>query len=89
LGHESFGTVIQCWDKVRYIKPDDRFLRPEMKLKDLTDEASTHQYLLDLVRTQTIPLKNFYSHVIPFDHFEEGFKLLIEKRASKIVFTMQ
>ena len=52
------------------------------------DETSTHQYLLDLVRTQTIPLKNFYSHTMSFDDFDEGFKMLVEKRASKIVFMM-
>jgi len=28
LGHESFGTVVQCGSKVRNIKPGDRFLRP-------------------------------------------------------------
>ena len=28
LGHESFGIVIHCGDKVRNIKIGDRFLRP-------------------------------------------------------------
>ncbi len=53
------------------------------------DETSAHQYLLDLVRIQAIPIKNFYSHAMPFDEFESGFKMLVEKRASKLVFTMQ
>ena len=52
------------------------------------DETSAHQYLLDLVRIQAIPLENFYSHSIPFDDFESGFKLLVEKKAFKIAFVM-
>ena len=52
------------------------------------DETSAHQFLLDLVRIQAIPLKNFYSHSMTFDNFEAGFKMLVEKQASKIVFTM-
>ena len=52
------------------------------------DEVSAHQFLLDLVRIHAVPFKNFYSHVLPFDDFEEGFRLLQEKRATKIIFTM-
>jgi threonine dehydrogenase-like Zn-dependent dehydrogenase len=52
------------------------------------DESSAHQYLLDLVRIKAVPLKAFYSHTLPFDEFEAGFQMLIEKQASKIVFTM-
>lgn len=57
-------------------------------IKSGPDETSAHQYLLDLVRIEAIPFKKFYSHKIAFDDFEEGFKLLLEKQASKIVFTM-
>lgn len=52
------------------------------------DETSAHQYLLDLVRIQAIPMANFYSHTLPFEQFDEGFQLLVAKKASKIVFTM-
>lgn len=52
------------------------------------DETSAHQYLLDLVRIQAVPLKNFYSHVMPLDDFERGFKMMVEKKAFKIVFVM-
>jgi len=53
------------------------------------DEPSAHQYLLDLVRIQAIPLQNFYSHLLPFDDFETGFEMLTKKEASKIVFSMR
>jgi len=52
------------------------------------DETSVHQYLLDLVRIQAVPLSRFYSHCLPFGDFEQGFRLLIDKKAFKVVFTM-
>ncbi len=75
-GSPSLINKIKCPRKWKYIP-------------GVPDEASAHQYLLDLVRIQAVPLKNFYSHTIPFDDFVDGFKMLVEKRASKIVFTMR
>ena len=45
--------------------------------------------MLDLVKLNIIPFKDFYSHVLPFDKIVEGFKLLKEKKAFKIVFEMR
>lgn len=51
-------------------------------------EALAHDYLLALARIQSVPLRKFYSHVLPFEAFERGFKMIVNKEASKVVFTM-
>ena len=58
-------------------------------LQGVTGEVPTHNYMLDLVKLNIIPFKDFYSHVLPFDKIVEGFKLLKEKKAFKIVFAMR
>ncbi len=52
-------------------------------------EALAHDYLLALTRIQAVPLKNFYSHVLPFEEFERGFQMVVDKTASKVVFVMK
>lgn len=53
------------------------------------DENLAHQYLLDLARLNAVPLRAFYSHRLPFRQFGEGFPLLQNKQATKIVFEME
>ncbi len=52
------------------------------------NEELAHQYLLDLHRLKALPLSAFHSHRLPFRQFVEGFELLKNKKASKIVFEM-
>lgn len=53
------------------------------------NEDVAHQYLLDLHRLNVLPLTSFYSHRLPFDQFLEGFEMLKNKQASKIVFEIE
>jgi len=53
------------------------------------DEPSAHQYLLDAVRLGLVNLKDFYSHRMPLSKIAEGFKMLEQKQAFKIVFEME
>lgn len=52
-------------------------------------ENLAHQYLLDLHRLGAVPLSSFYSHRLPFSRIAEGFELLKNKGAFKIVFEME
>lgn len=52
-------------------------------------EELAHPYLMDLVRRNLVPLREFYSHRFPFPQFVEGFDLLRTKEATKIVFEME
>jgi len=56
---------------------------------DGPSEEKAHQYLLDLTKLNAIPFKLFYSHTMPFDSIEQGFDLLKNKKACKIVFEME
>ncbi|MEK6794198.1 MAG: zinc-binding dehydrogenase [Spirochaetota bacterium] len=51
-------------------------------------ENKAHQYLIDLIRLNAVPLKKFYSHTMPLADIAEGFAMLKEKKATKIVFTI-
>ncbi len=53
-----------------------------------TGEVPAHNYILDLVRLNLIPLKDFYSHRMPFSEIVKGFEMLKKKEAFKIVFEM-
>ena len=53
-----------------------------------TGEVPTHEYLMDLVRMGLVPLKEFYSHRMPFTEIEKGFGMLDRKEAFKVVFDM-
>jgi len=48
-----------------------------------------HQFMLDLTRLGCLPFGRFYSHVMPLNDFEKGFKMLVDKTAFKIVFAME
>ena len=53
-----------------------------------TGEVQAHNYMCDLVRLNLIPLKDFYSHRMPFSEIVKGFEMLKKKEAFKIVFEM-
>ncbi len=52
-------------------------------------EEKAHQYLLDLLRLEAVPLKTFYSHTLPFAEVAEGYRMLAERKATKIVFKIR
>jgi len=52
-------------------------------------EERGHDYVLGLARLNAIPFAAFYSHTMPFAELEQGFALLKQKKASKIVFEMK
>ena len=62
---------------------------PARLAQGATGEDSAHQYLLDAVRLGLVDLTNYYSHRLPFERIEEGFELLKNKTAFKIVFEME
>ncbi len=51
-------------------------------------ENLAHTYLMDLARLDMIPLSEFYSHRLPFYQVKEGFQLLRNKQASKVIFEL-
>ncbi len=51
-----------------------------------TAEHLLHKYLLDAVRLKLIDPSMFYSHQLPFAEVEQGFEMLKNKEAFKIVF---
>ncbi len=51
----------------------------------LVDHDKVHKRVIEYVREGTINLKDFYSHVIKMDQIEEGFKLIKERKAYKVV----
>ncbi|MDD3726447.1 MAG: zinc-binding dehydrogenase [Candidatus Ratteibacteria bacterium] len=53
-----------------------------------TGEVPAHNYLLDLVRFGIVDLKEFYSHKLPFSEIKNGFEMLKNKEAFKVVFEM-
>ncbi len=52
-------------------------------------EDLAHDYLLSLVRMKAVELGKFYTHTMPLDRIEEGFELLKNREAQKIVFEME
>lgn len=52
-------------------------------------EELAHQYLLNLLKLKCVPLKDFYSHRLPFSEIRTGFELLKKKEAFKIIFEME
>ena len=62
---------------------------PAKIVQGATGEDRAHQYLLDAVRLGLVDLTNYYSHRLPFERIEEGFELLKNKTAFKIVFEME
>jgi threonine dehydrogenase-like Zn-dependent dehydrogenase len=53
-----------------------------------TGEVPAHEYMMDLARMGLLPLRSFYSHRMPFAKITEGFRMLAQKQAFKIVFDM-
>lgn len=51
-------------------------------------EDEVHEYFLSLIRMKVLPFHLFYSHVMVLDSIAEGFDLIKNKKAHKIVFTM-
>jgi len=51
----------------------------------LQDERDSHQQVIDSVKMSFINPKKFYSHVISLEDIAEGFKLIEEKKAFKVV----
>ena len=54
-----------------------------------TGEDLAHQYLCDCVRLGLVNLSDFYSHRLPFSQLEEGFAMVADKTAFKVVFEME
>ncbi|MFH0797127.1 MAG: zinc-binding dehydrogenase [Candidatus Omnitrophota bacterium] len=54
----------------------------------VTGEVQAQNYMCDLVRLNLIPLKDFYSHQMPFSEIVKGFEMLKKKEAFKIAFEM-
>ena len=54
-----------------------------------TAEDRAHQYLCDCVRLGLVNLSDFYSHRLPFSQLAEGFAMVGDKRAFKVVFEME
>lgn len=52
-------------------------------------EDRVHEHFLSLVRMNILPYSLFYSHVMPLESIAEGFELIKNKKAHKIVFTME
>lgn len=48
------------------------------------DEAKGHDEIVEYVRSGAIKLKDFVTHVLPFDDFEKGFELVKNKQALKV-----
>ncbi len=51
----------------------------------LQDERDSHQQVIDSVRMGFINPKKFYSHIISLDDINDGFRLIEEKKAFKVV----
>lgn len=54
-----------------------------------TGEISAHNYLIDLVHLGKVNLKDFYSHILPFNEIKKGFEMIKNKEAFKIIFKME
>lgn len=52
-------------------------------------EDLAHDRLLQLVRNKSVGLKMFFTHTLPFEKIQEGFELIKNKTAQKIVFEME
>ena len=52
-------------------------------------EDKVHDHFLTLIRMKVLPFSLFYSHVLPLSSITEGFELIRNKKAHKIVFTME
>ena len=57
-------------------------------LETAVGEDAMHERMLAWVADSRIPFANFYSHLMPFQNFTEGFRMLEERQADKIVFAM-
>lgn len=51
----------------------------------LQDERISHRQVLDSVKMGFINPKRFYSHIISLEDIKNGFKLIEEKKAFKVV----
>lgn len=56
-------------------------------LRASTAEDRVHQQAIDAWRLGLLPLRDFYSHVLPLDGAVEGLRLLEEREAFKVVLT--
>ncbi len=53
------------------------------------DENLAHDYLLYLASNKAIALRMFFTHELPFEKIQEGFELIKNKKARKVVFKME
>lgn len=67
----------------------DRAIGQDKLVQGATAEDRAHQYLLDAARLGWVDLANYYSHRLPFGRIVEGFEMLKNKTAFKIVFEME
>ena len=49
------------------------------------DERISHQQVIDSIKTNIVDPKKFYSHIVDLENINEGFKLLKEKKALKVI----
>jgi threonine dehydrogenase-like Zn-dependent dehydrogenase len=52
-------------------------------------EERAHEYILQLLRMQLLTPSTFFSHRMPFDRLADGFELLRDGKAIKVVFDME
>jgi threonine dehydrogenase-like Zn-dependent dehydrogenase len=79
---EAYATYENA-EIVGKLIPADRLLSAA------TGEVLAHPYMLDAVRLGLVKSPDFYSHRMPFERICEGFDLLRNKKAFKIVFEME
>ena len=82
-GKAAAYATYKSSDTVKATLPADKLVTGR------TGEDKAHQYLLDAVRVGLVNLADFYSHTMPLAQIAEGFEMLQNKSAFKIVFEME
>ena len=82
-GRAALYALYESSDTVENVIDADRLVTAR------TGEDLAHRYLWDCVRLGLVTLEDFYSHRLPFSQFAEGFAMVGDKRAFKVVFEME
>lgn len=64
--------------------PFKGYEKSEKFILKVPSESSTHKYISELTKLNILKPYLFYSHVLPFEEIEYGFKILREKKHLKL-----
>ena len=79
----SLFSFLETYEKGHNI--DKVIGRSSLALSSVNEDR-VHQYLIDAVKLSLVNPGDFYTHKMHFERIKEGFELLRNKEALKIVF---